>query len=153
MQDSDIYLVRRDGLEPPELFQHRIYSPARYQLRFTDAYPFFFFTFRLALQWRSLHMVGEPGFEPGKFTGLKPAAYAVLPLPPTIKSHHNLWCGYPESNRENTSGLSRQHIPLLLYPHGAGGGNRTHRLHGILPRSICRFCYTGRFFIGAPYGS
>ena len=30
-------MVRRDGLEPPELFQHRIYSPARYQLRFTDA--------------------------------------------------------------------------------------------------------------------
>ena len=97
-------------------------------------------------------MVGEPGFEPGKFTGLKPAAYAVLPLPPTIKSHHNLWCGYPESNRENTSGLSRRHIPILLYRHGAGGGSRTHRLHGILTRSICRFCYTGRFFIGAPYG-
>jgi hypothetical protein len=30
-------------------------------------------------------MVGEPGFEPGKFTGLKPAAYAVLPLPPNYK--------------------------------------------------------------------
>ena len=80
-----IYLVRRDGLEPPELFQHRIYSPARYQLRFTDAHPYFLYTFRLPLQWRPLHMVGEPGFEPGKFTGLKPAAYAVLPLPLNYK--------------------------------------------------------------------
>ena len=27
-------------------------------------------------------LVGEPGFETGNYTGLKPAAYAVLPLPP-----------------------------------------------------------------------
>ena len=26
-------------------------------------------------------MVGEPGFEPGIYARLKPAAYAVLPLP------------------------------------------------------------------------
>ena len=31
-------------------------------------------------------MVGEPGFEPGKYTGLKPAAYAVLPLPHNYKT-------------------------------------------------------------------
>ena len=30
-------------------------------------------------------MVGEPGFEPGKYTGLKPAAYTVLPLPSNYK--------------------------------------------------------------------
>ena len=45
-----IFMVRRDGLEPPELFQHRIYSPARYQLRFTDADPFISYTFRLPMQ-------------------------------------------------------------------------------------------------------
>ena len=49
-----IWLVRRDGLEPPELFQHRIYSPARYQLRFTDAHRFISFTLQLPLQWRPL---------------------------------------------------------------------------------------------------
>ncbi len=42
------------------------------------------------------------------------------------------------------------HIPLYL--HGAGGGSRTHKVHGILTRSICQFCYTGRSFNGAPYG-
>ena len=49
-----IFMVRRDGLEPPELFQHRIYSPARYQLRFTDADPFISYTFRLPMQWQPL---------------------------------------------------------------------------------------------------
>ncbi len=41
---------------------------------------------------------------------------------------------------------------ILPCSHGAGGGIRTHKLHGLLTRSICQFCYTGRFFNDAHTG-
>ena len=85
-------------------------------------------------------MVGEPGFEPGKFTGFKPAAYAVLLPPLTTKTLVRVpgfepgiligfeptaytlsaipaWCRWWESNPQIARDLNPQHMPILLHRH------------------------------------